>query len=154
MLDKKDAILFENNKYYFNCLKCGRIIKSKPYYLSKHSGKCSSCSHQKRPYEHVYKRFCSTSKNENHSNHISYDQFLNYTKINNCHYCLAKIPWMEYAYYNGSYTRSGYFLDRKDNNLGYNSDNCVVCCTKCNISKGNKYSYKEWFGMTEYFRIK
>ena len=154
MLKKENAILIEDNIYYFKCLDCERLIKSKPNYLLKHSGKCMSCSHRKQPFEHIFKRFCNTSNQEKHENKLSYDQFLKFTKIDECHYCMQSIPWMEYAYHNNKYTRAGYFLDRKDNKLGYSIENCVVCCTRCNFAKGNRFSYEEWYGMTAYFRDK
>lgn len=154
MLKVEDAFIKENNKYYFRCAKCTKIIQCKPYYLNKHSGLCRSCVMKKRPYEHIYKRFCNTAKTENHKNELSYEDFLNFTKQSNCHYCLKSIPWMEYCYFNNRYTRGGYFLDRMDNKKGYSNINCVVCCTNCNKAKGNRYTYEEWYGMTEYFRKK
>jgi len=27
-----------------------------------------------------------------------------------------------------------YFIKRKDNNIDYNKDNCILCCKKCNIN--------------------
>jgi hypothetical protein len=36
--------------------------------------------------------------------------------------------------------------------LGYVEVNVVGCCKRCNIAKGNRFTYDEWYGMTEYFR--
>lgn len=56
--------------------------------------------------------------------------------ISNCHYCnnepkstiTAKNSYMSFTY-NG--------IDRKDNNIGYEIDNCVPCCKECNFLKRN-----------------
>ena len=46
-----------------------------------------------------------------------------------CHYCGL------------SDTQVG--IDRLDSNIGYEIDNCVSCCTKCNYMKG-VYTYKDF----------
>ena len=43
-------------------------------------------------------------------------------------------------------------MDRKDNNKGYEKDNVVPCCWRCNNGRGNLFSYEEWYGMTGYLR--
>lgn len=152
MLKLEDAIYKEENSYIFRCSVCSKIIKCKPYYLEKHSGKCRSCVMRKPPFFHVYTRFVNTAKYEKHQNELSYEDFLVYTKIDKCHYCMKSVPWMEYCYANNNYTRGGYFLDRKDNRKGYSKQNCVVACTRCNKGKGAHFTYDEWFGMTQYLR--
>lgn len=154
MLDIKNAIDKQSGKYIFKCKKCPKLIKSKSYYLEKHSGLCRSCVMKKPPFFHTYTRFKNTAKYEGHSNTLNFEDFLKFTEIKNCHYCNTKILWMEYQYHNNQYTRGGYFLDRKNNNLGYSIENCVVSCTKCNKAKSDKYTYEEWWGMTKYFRDK
>jgi len=76
---------------------------------------------------------------------ITFEQFLEFTNISECHYCNSPIVWKK----SGSRT---YNLDRKDNNKGYLLNNLVVCCYKCNKGKREIYTYEEWYGMTEYFR--
>lgn len=53
----------------------------------------------------------------------------------NCYYC-NKIPSNEYGsnMYNGNYKYSG--VDRVNNLIGYESNNCVACCKECNSAKG------------------
>lgn len=156
MLDIKNSLWkTENGSYIFKCVveSCPRHIKAKPYYLAKHSGKCRKCAVRKPPFWHVFNRLKNSAKTR-FTISLTYEDFLEYTKIDKCHYCESSIGWMEYAYHNSTYTTAPYYLDRKNNNLGYHKDNCVVCCTKCNKAKGNRYSYREWYGMTEYFRKK
>jgi hypothetical protein len=42
---------------------------------------------------------------------------------------------------NGHYSRLS--IDRKDNNKGYEIDNIVLACNRCNIIKSNAFSYKQ-----------
>ena len=45
-----------------------------------------------------------------------------------------------------------YRVDRKDNSKGYVSGNVCACCKRCNFSKGDRYTYEEWFIMTRCYR--
>lgn len=143
-----------NGVFVANC-DCGAPIKSKAYYLTKHSGKCGSCAHKKAPYAHVFNRLKNTARFENHAMELTFEEFLNFTKETKCHYCAAEIPWAPFRYSDGKYKKGGgYFLDRKDNLKGYSVDNCVVCCTRCNISKSDRFSYEEWKEMTACLKLK
>jgi len=54
-------------------------------------------------------------------------KFFNELINSDCHYC-------------GSVDSIG--IDRKDNTLGYSKDNCLSCCTSCNMMKrGLDYDY-------------
>lgn len=44
----------------------------------------------------------------------------------------------------GTRTRGAYNLDRKDNSKGYSIKNCVVCCTVCNLTRGNRFTYEQF----------
>lgn len=67
---------------------------------------------------------------------LTLEEYYEFSKIPNCHYCNKTIPW---------FSRSrAYYLDRKDNNIGYSVENCVVCCTRCNLSRGRRFTYEEW----------
>lgn len=70
-----------------------------------------------------------------------------FTKIKVCHYCWDEIVWKEHD-------ARRYNLDRKDNRQGYSAENCVVCCSRCNMGKSNMFSYDEWYGMTSYLRYR
>ena len=111
---------------------------------------CISCAHKKKPFESLY-----NSLNSDHRKlivDITYSDFLEFTKIDKCHYCIANINWEEYSTINGKFSSRAYYLDRVDNDLGYLKTNLVVCCTRCNRARSNKFSYAEWWGMTSYFR--
>ena len=90
-------------------------------------------------YRFLYERYKSSAKQRNIVFGLSrcdYDSIIK----NNCHYCgsnaelkqpkrregdLVGVP----VHYNG--------IDRIDSNVGYEIDNCVSCCTRCNYMKSN-----------------
>lgn len=72
---------------------------------------------------------------------LSKEEFLMLTS-DACHYCgalpkqILRIKGTQAPYiYNG--------VDRKDNLIGYNLDNCVTACKKCNILK-RAWSYSDF----------
>lgn len=103
-----------------------------------------------KPFEWVYKKFLRSVKFKNKGagkiNILTYQDFISYTKIAQCHYCANAVKWYEYSWTpdNGiKHKTCGYQLDRKDNNKGYSLENCVVCCKDCNTIKSNKLSYAQ-----------
>lgn len=109
--------------------------------------KTMSCGHDSNlpDYKSLYNRFIYTNKDRVECN-LTFEDFVKFTEIDTCHYCHSKIKWTKHGL-PGSYN-----LDRTDNTKGYDKDNCVVCCGRCNFGKGNRYSYDEWFKMNECFR--
>jgi hypothetical protein len=75
--------------------------------------------YKERPSYNTYER--RARKNFPNDNMISKDEFINIT-TKECYYCGREGP-------NG--------IDRIDNEIGYQSDNCVPCCKHCNYVKGN-----------------
>lgn len=112
-------------------------------------GKIKSCgcskkelirnSAKKKPYWWLYYKLQFVSKRTNKQLKITYEDYLEFTKIKHCHYCNSDIVWYE----NNVGKYSGYNLDRKNNDIGYTKDNCVVCCSLCNHIKGNLLTYEE-----------
>lgn len=92
-----------------------------------------------RPYESLYRIFL---RKADHPVALSYEQFLGYTRIAECHYCAASVSW----------DGTSYNLDRKNNALGYTLDNCVVCCARCNWAKGDHFTYDEWMQLAAVVR--
>lgn len=154
MLDIKDSIetIWRKNGrgrfrlYVFKCLTCTKTIASRKCYFNKHKGICGSCNARKtirfaidkirkRPFEGRYNNFVSRCPETN----VIYEEYLEFTKIKNCHYCETLIPWKEYD--SNTY---GFFLDRKNNNIGHLKFNLVVCCQICNFTKRNEFSYEEF----------
>lgn len=50
-----------------------------------------------------------------------------------CFYCHNDC----YVFYKQSYKENQWTLDRIDNNKGHSDGNTVLCCLKCNLSRGN-----------------
>ena len=89
-----------------------------------------------RPFESKYNVLKTLNKNRV-SVDLTYEEFLEFTKILECHYCGSTLK-------RNPYKCSGYYLDRKDNNLGYSVTNCVTCCPRCNAAKSDHFTYEEW----------
>jgi hypothetical protein len=92
-----------------------------------------------KPYHYIYTKLKNQAKYRKIECSITYEEFLNFTKIDKCKYCGDNIVWEEHI--ESKTNRGGYKLDRKDNSLGYTKDNCVVCCKKCNWMKLDHVSY-------------
>lgn len=140
------------------CSNCGEIKTTRFDTLksSKYPELCHSCINRDIPFKSLYNYFINTNKFrlKRCPIEISFKDFLEYTKIKECHYCGDRIDWQPYRTSKSAYINTKYFLDRKDSSKGYNKDNIVVCCTRCNRGKANYFSYDEWYGMTEYLRRK
>jgi 5-methylcytosine-specific restriction endonuclease McrA len=123
-----------------------KIIKDGKEYNASQWCKKLNERHYKTPYKGTYGILRKHAKRRSIELSMTYEEFLPFTEELQCHYCLSDIVWIKHGKVNA------YNLDRIDNEKGYSKENCVVCCWKCNNSKGNRYSHEEWYGMTEYFR--
>jgi uncharacterized C2H2 Zn-finger protein len=63
---------------------------------------------------------------------FSFDEYQSIIQVGICHYC------------QGALNETGSGLDRKDSSKGYITGNCVPCCWKCNLIRGeDNVSYAE-----------
>lgn len=152
-LRKENAIRYEAQfarngvqtyTYIFRCKfpGCSREIGVKSNVLKSHRGLCMSHSHVLRPYESIFNRLFHDARGI--AVKLTYEEYLEFTSTEACHYCGDQIPWTPYANLNGDYKSRAYFLDRKDHSGPYSKDNCVVCCSFCNRLRGNRFSYDEF----------
>lgn len=143
----------DNRKWAAKCV-CGRTGRlSSGQIKAKRSLSCKWCaikpSLRLRPYEALFNNTRLHAGDEHIGFSLTYGQFLRLAHNPICHYCTAALHFSEYCLgVNGS--RSN--LDRKNNSLGYKASNVVPCCKRCNFAKGNRFSYEEWFAMTDPFR--
>ena len=107
---------------------------------TRRNSKCGSCSKSGRvsanrgdPFKWLYNHVVFISKNRNIENSLTFNEFLEFTNVDQCHYCGNPITWTSHRHNRGVY--HGYNLDRKNNDSGYTKDNCVVCCEMCNYMK-------------------
>jgi 5-methylcytosine-specific restriction endonuclease McrA len=162
---RKETILYNGFKYgksivrksliyVFNCSNCGSELKVQVSHIKKHQGRCVICGQLGKPYYHIYRELVKSQKKRKRQVFFTYEDFIDIIKNNKCHYCLTIVNWNKHTRIRRVAVSRAYQLDRKDNSKDYSLDNVVVCCWKCNSSKGNRYTYEEWFNMTKYFRNK
>jgi hypothetical protein len=153
VIDRLPNDLTKQSVWLCEC-KCGKKTSVRASNL--HSGNTTSCGcyHKKlmskRPYEHNYNRLLASAKRRRWKCEITYDDFIQFTKIKQCYYCNDKIHWNKHVI---QHVSQSYKIDRLDSKIGYVKNNCVVCCGKCNLMKGkldkdefisqcNKIAYK------------
>jgi hypothetical protein len=128
---------------------CGeeRTISTEHLTSGKRTG-CNSCNNgnKSRPFEALFNALVHMAKGRTTVD-LKYDEYITFTKTNKCHYCRSYIEWI--PHYSNPH---GHHLDRKDNNLGYTKENCVVCCARCNRAKSNHFTYEEWLQIGKLIR--
>jgi hypothetical protein len=137
--------------------KCGKQMRNSTHHLTGRGGQsCWDCKKNPalrlRPYEALLNGLRARAKHKGHHFSLSYEKFLNFTRTSACHYCGAAISFTEFnAGKNGR--RQCCNLDRKDNRKGYVFSNLVACCCwECNFVKSNRFTYEQWYAMTECYR--
>ena len=119
---------------------------------------CCSCAaaivghkNRIRPYEALYNSALKSAKESEHEWALTYEDFVAFANCPVCHYCHASVTFAQHRIHHKP-NNSRYNLDRTNNDLGYIKGNVVVCCKRCNQAKGNRFTYQEWYEMTERFR--
>lgn len=107
---------------------------------------CGSCVHQKRPFESIYQGLFKDHRRTKVD--LSYEEYLAFTRVPECHYCGGSIPWQPFGTVNGEFKSRAYFLDRKDCSGPYSASNCVVCCTECNKLRSARFTYEEFLELS------
>ena len=98
----------------------------------------------KRPYEALYNVLVFRAGTRGISVLLTYEEFLEFTVVKECHYCGEAITWAPpYGKKVAGKQNVRSNIDRKDNAVSYTKDNSVVCCPNCNYTKSNTLSYEE-----------
>ena len=129
----KQITATQNNLSRFNTTSCG-CFKDEVSKQSKNSTLDSGLGR-------LYSIYKSSASVRNLSFSLSKEDFKELTS-SKCHYC-GVLPYKVYRswYAKVPYTYNG--IDRKDNSVGYDIDNCLPCCSVCNRAK-HVLSYEEF----------
>jgi len=79
-----------------------------------------------------YKKFKAFCKQQKIPTDLTYQGWLSVIEPGICEYCEGPLP------------SNGYGLDRMYPNIGYFKNNVVPCCTICNLSKRDTFTYNEF----------
>lgn len=129
------------------CEICGENFTMRPSILRRGGGrycskKCFGAAHA-LPEGHasrnvVFGKYRTRATERGHSWELSLEEFCRLTR-QKCHYCgLPPETVFLKKECRGSFVYNG--IDRKDNKVGYTSDNSVPCCKMCNFAKRD-FSY-------------
>jgi len=122
---------------------CGKIKEISGYHLKRRSTKSCGCLRievlsllgDESSFNTFYGVYVSNSKKANRSFDLSKDEFRKITSLS-CSYCGAiPIPLSTRGRVNKVVTYVCNGIDRVDNSLGYTKENCVSCCSLCNLMK-------------------
>lgn len=86
----------------------------------------------------------NNAKQSNRSFSLTLNKFEEITS-QNCHYC-GSAPSKKFTSRSRNANATPYVyngIDRKNNEIGYEDDNCLPCCWDCNQAKGSK-NYEEF----------
>lgn len=97
-----------------------------------------------RPNEPQYNYLVYRASLDGHVCELTYEDYINMVG-SPCSYCGGVINWENYSKKEYNYTKA-YFIDRKNNDLGYTVDNSVACCPTCNRCK-SKMSHIEFINL-------
>ena len=154
MLDRNNALDYRiygkgtrsYKQWCFRCVTCNNEIWVRTSKLKNHQGQCADCglgSRTLRPYESTHTAILSRCKCKGYTDTpMTYEEFLEFVKVKNCHYCNHEIKWSEKRGSSSEKREFAVNLDRLDSNKGYCVGNVVVCCPRCNYFKGHMCSYE------------
>ncbi|MCK9370790.1 hypothetical protein M0R04_12845 [Candidatus Dojkabacteria bacterium] len=155
----------QRKKTRINCSVCNKDLFIRNDYIKTHKGMCNSCESKLRWEDIEYREnsrrkhlgqvvapplpygeanfnglFYSYKKSAQARGiefNLTKEQFKILTK-QDCYYCGIE-PLQTYSNGNPGKWRYGLWIyngiDRKDESIGYEIDNCVPCCKKCNYAK-------------------
>lgn len=128
----KEAVYVTNQLNKGSAKSCGCIAKERMVAMN-----TKNC----RPFEWIYNNLLRCATHNKKEVKLAFEDFLEFTKISKCHYCDDEIEWKIRGL--KSKLNNAYYLDRKDNDKGYTKENCVVCCSLCNLTKHSHFTYDE-----------
>jgi len=101
----------------------------------------------KGAFHHKYDNLKEKNKKRGFKTTISFDEFekwfIDELKDNECFYCKRGFD------IGNPMSLRGVTVDRVDNTLGYELGNLVLACRRCNIAKGNWFSFENMLEIAE-----
>lgn len=135
--------------FLFKCIECGKDMwKQGNHRLEKATGRCKECNRhfpqpsRFPPFHMLYNRLVRSATERKIPLKITREEFVEFTSETKCHYCYGIIEWI------GGRTN----LDRIDSSLPYEKGNLVVCCWRCNNTKGSRFTYQEFLQIAAVIR--
>jgi len=132
------------------CYHCKQILDASKFYVLKHKTHiervCIDCRRiqSKSRSRSRHGRYASSmhiAKRRSLEWNLSIEEYYDLLSSNKCHYC--DDPLQE----------TGTGLDRIDNNKGYILGNVIPCCSSCNITRFDNYSYEEMLVLSKTIKI-
>ena len=114
---------------------CGTVRSVVGTKLRIGKNKSCGCAGRLRPFESLYRGLLVHALQRGIACSLSYEQFLTFTKCSACVYCGQTVDWGSGINTRKTSTSQAHHLDRTDGSLGYDLENCVVCCKTCNYMK-------------------
>lgn len=121
--------------YKTRCINCGHIYEKKRLSDIKNERSCIYCNmiNENPGLTMFYRSYKDGAKARNLQFNLSKEDFLSLVS-SDCIYCGNPPITKEYITTHKSYYAAN-GIDRIDLSKGYTLDNCVPCCTKCNVMK-------------------
>ena len=144
---QRDGDVYRQIKWICQC-DCGKVKSVR--WASLRIGETKSCGYCGRlPMgEHAFRIFVNGMKQGARIRGLEFNltnEQIKNIATKNCFYC-GTPPSSETKSKNGNFIHNG--VDRVDNSIGYNIENVVPCCTRCNLAK-RKSSIGEFKEMIE-----
>lgn len=133
---------------YWCLCACGKRFTTRSQCLILGYTTSCGCKRKIRPYEALYNCFVAQAGRV-HAVELTYEDFLVFTKEKFCLYCQAPVTWAEF---NPQKHGQNYNLDRMNNSLWYTNENCIVCCTPCNMRRGDKFTHDQFLEIGDLIR--
>lgn len=125
-----------SKKYSIKCLRCENVIQSCAEAVRSPCKKCSysKSGDQQDLRKQIYYKYKYNADLRRLLFDIDYEHFCKMIS-SDCFYCGCKPSsvWKSNRKTNNQIIYNG--IDRVENSIGYNHDNCVPCCTFCNRFK-------------------
>lgn len=149
LLEKLENFKERKDYWRVECL-CGNILNLRIDNIQSKKGcscitvtdRCLLLDNNNKALSRSYAGYKNKAAKRNYVWNLTIEEFYNII-TQNCHYC-GKEPSNIAKFKDQIFVQSG--IDRVDNTLGYNINNCVPCCIVCNRAKSDMSitDFKKW----------